>query len=74
MSDLITDPKMISALQDLGRGLKTPGDLAKLSKELLKITVEASLNAEMEAHTAMANIRRKATTQATAAMAITEKP
>jgi transposase-like protein len=41
---------MISALQDLGRGLKTPSDLAKLSKELLKITVEASLNAEMEAH------------------------
>jgi len=50
MSDMITDPKMISALQDLGRGLKTPSDLAKLSKELLKITVEASPNAEMEAH------------------------
>lgn len=50
MSDMITDPKMISALQDLGRGLKTPSDLAKLNKELLKITVEASLNAEMDAH------------------------
>ncbi len=50
MSDMIKDPKIISALQDLSRGLKSPSDLAKLSKELLKITVEASLNAEMEAH------------------------
>ncbi len=50
MSDIITDPKMISALQELGRGLKSQTDLAKLSRELLKITVEASLNAEMEAH------------------------
>ena len=50
MSDIITDPKMISALQELGRGLKSQADLAKLSRELLKITVEASLNAEMEAH------------------------
>ena len=50
MSDMIKDPKIISALQDLARGLKSPNDLAKLSKELLKITVEASLNAEMEAH------------------------
>jgi transposase-like protein len=41
---------MISALQDLARGLKSPNGLAVLSKELLKITVEASLNAEMEAH------------------------
>ena len=50
MSDIITDSKMISALQELRRGLKSQTDLAKLSRELLKITVEASLNAEMEAH------------------------
>jgi putative transposase len=50
MSDLIKDPKLISAVQELGRGLKSPSDLAKLSRELLKITVEASLNAEMDDH------------------------
>ena len=50
MSDLIKDPQLISAMQDLGRGLKSPSDLAKLSREILKITVEASLNAEMDAH------------------------
>jgi hypothetical protein len=27
-------------MQELGRGLKSPSDLAKLSRELLKITVE----------------------------------
>jgi hypothetical protein len=48
MSDLIKDPKLISAMQELGRGLKSPSDLAKLSRELLKITVEASLNAKMD--------------------------
>jgi len=51
MSDIIKDPKLILAMQELGRGLKSPSDLAKLSRELLKITVEASLNAEMDNHT-----------------------
>ncbi|MDD5463215.1 MAG: transposase [Methylococcales bacterium] len=51
MSDLIKDPKLISAMQESGRGLKSASDLAKLSRELLKITVEASLNAEMDGHT-----------------------
>jgi transposase-like protein len=37
----------ILAMQELGRGLKSPSDPAKLSRGLLKITVEASLNAEM---------------------------
>jgi hypothetical protein len=32
--------------KELGRGLKSPGDLAQLTQELLKITVEASLNAK----------------------------
>jgi putative transposase len=50
MSDLIKDPKLISAMQELGRGLKSPSDLAQLSRELLKINIEASLNAEMDAH------------------------
>jgi putative transposase len=50
MSDLIKDPNLILAMQELGRGLKSPSDLAKLSRELLKVTVEASLNAEMDDH------------------------
>ena len=50
MSDLIKDPKLILAMQELGRGLKSPSDLAKLSREILKITVQASLNAEMDEH------------------------
>jgi putative transposase len=50
MSDLIKDPTMIAALQDLARGIKSERDLAALTQDLLKITVEASLNAEMDAH------------------------
>jgi putative transposase len=50
MNDLITDPKLISAMEELGRGLKSPSDLARLSREILKITVQASLNAEMDEH------------------------
>ncbi len=50
MNDLITDPKLISAMEELGRGLKSPSDLARLSREILKITVQASLNAEMDGH------------------------
>jgi hypothetical protein len=33
MSDMIRDPKLISAMQELGRGLKSPEDLAKLSRQ-----------------------------------------
>jgi hypothetical protein len=36
-------------MQELARGLKSPCDLAQLSRELSKITIEASLNAEMDA-------------------------
>lgn len=50
MSDIIKDPIMIAALQDLARGIKSERDLAALTQDLLKITVEASLNAEMDAH------------------------
>lgn len=50
MSDIIKDPSMIAALQDLARGVKSERDLAALTQDLLKITVEASLNAEMDAH------------------------
>ena len=50
MNDIIKDPKLILAMQELGKGLKSPSDLAKLSREILKITVQASLNAEMDEH------------------------
>ena len=50
MSDLIKDPRIIAALQDLARGVKSERDLAALTQDLLKITVEASLNAELDEH------------------------
>ena len=50
MSDIINNPVLVSAMQDLARGIKSEADLSSLTRELLKITVEASLNAEMEAH------------------------
>jgi transposase-like protein len=50
MSDIIKDPTIISALQELARGVKSERDLASLTQDLLKITVEASLNAEMDDH------------------------
>ena len=50
MSNIIKEPTIISALQDLARGVKSERDLAALAQDLLKITVEASLNAEMDEH------------------------
>lgn len=50
MSDIIKDPTLISALQELAKGVKSERDLAALTQDLLKITVEASLNAEMDDH------------------------
>jgi putative transposase len=50
MSDIIKDPTIIAVLQDLARGVKSEKDLAALTQDLLKITVEASLNAEMDDH------------------------
>jgi putative transposase len=50
MSDIIKDPTIIAALQDLARSVKSEKDLAALTQDLLKITVEASLSAEMDGH------------------------
>jgi putative transposase len=50
MSNIINDPVLVSAIQDLACGIKSEADLSSLTRELLKITVETSLNPEMEAH------------------------
>ena len=50
MSNIINAPALITAIQDLARGIKSEADLSSLTRELLKITVDASLNAEVEAH------------------------
>ena len=50
ISNIINDPVLVTAIQDLARGIKSEAELSSLTRELLKITVEASLNAEMEAH------------------------
>ena len=60
MSNIINDPALVSAIQDLARGIKSEAELSSLTRELLKITVEASLNAEMEAH--LGYPKRKRTT------------
>jgi hypothetical protein len=50
MCNIINDLVLVSAIQDLARGIKSEADLSTSTWERLKITVEASLNAEMEAH------------------------
>lgn len=50
MNDLLKDPEIIAALQTLGKNLKTPAELVNLNNELTKITIEAALNGEMNAH------------------------
>ena len=46
MSNIINDPVLVSAIQDLAWGIKSEADLSSLTREL---TIEDSLNAEMEA-------------------------
>ena len=70
MSNIINDPVLVTAIQDLARGIKSEADLSSLTRELLKITVEASLNAEMEAPWATPSIRLPGIIPATAGMAI----
>jgi len=57
MSNIINDSTLVSAIQDLARGIKSETDLSSLIRELLKITVEASLNTEMEVRLANPSIR-----------------
>ncbi len=50
MKKISKETILVSAIQDLARGIQSETDLSSLTGELLKITVEASLNAEMKAH------------------------
>ena len=71
MSNIINDPVLVSAIQDLARDIKSEADLSSLTRELLKITVEASLNAEMEApHRATPSIRLQGIIPETVGMAM----
>jgi alpha-glucosidase (family GH31 glycosyl hydrolase) len=38
MSNIINDPVLVTAIQDLARGIKSEADLSSLTRELLKIT------------------------------------
>jgi hypothetical protein len=40
MSDIIKDPILVSAIQDLARGIKSEADLSSLTRELLRIAQE----------------------------------
>jgi putative transposase len=50
MNTMINNPQLVSSLQELGRGLKSPNDLSQLTQDILKITLEAALNGEMDTH------------------------
>lgn len=50
MNELFADPALIEAIQTLGKKMKTPADLAILNSELVKLTIEAALNGEMDVH------------------------
>jgi len=48
--DKTQEEKMKALAKELAKDLKTPEQLSSLTRDLLKITVEAALNAEMEHH------------------------
>ena len=50
MNELFADKALIEAIQTLGKKMKTPADLAILNSELVKLTIEAALNGEMDVH------------------------
>ncbi len=50
MSMTMNQDKIKALAAELAKDLKTPEDLSELSAQLTKITVEAALGAEMEAH------------------------
>jgi transposase-like protein len=68
MSNIINDPVLVSAIQGLARGIKSEVNRSSLARELLKITVEAPLNAEMEAHFGYPKIRLQGKIPATVGM------
>jgi hypothetical protein len=55
------------------QGVKSEKDLAALTQDLLKITVEASLNAEMDEHLGYVKHSLKAMVPVTVAMAMARK-
>ncbi len=50
MSRKSTNPKVVALARELAKDMKSEEDLSALSRELLKITVEAALGAEMDEH------------------------
>ena len=50
MSMTMDQEKIRALALELAKDVKTPEDLSALSAQLTKITVEAALGAEMEAH------------------------
>jgi transposase-like protein len=50
MSILMNKEKMPALANELVKDIKTPDDLTQLSAMLIKMTVEAALNAEMSFH------------------------
>ncbi len=57
MSRKSSNPKLEALAKELAKDLKSEEDLSALSRELLKITVETALGAEMEGTWATRNTR-----------------
>ncbi len=73
MSMTMKQAKINALAAELTKDLKTPEDLSALSAQLTKITVEAALTAEMEAHLGYAPHDAKGHTVATAVTVIARR-
>ena len=70
MSDIINNPVLVTAIQDLARGIKSEADLSSLTRELLKITVEARLMPKWKLTWATPSIRLRGIIPVTVGMAM----
>ncbi len=73
MSRKSKNPKLEAVAKELAKDLKTEEDLSALSRELLKLTVETALNAEMDDHLGYKKTPPKAVIPATAATALSTR-
>lgn len=70
MGKQMDQDKLKALAAELAKDIKSEKDLGTLTQQLIKLTVETALNAEMDEHLAMRNTPHKAAGPATIAMAI----
>jgi hypothetical protein len=67
MSRIMKEEAMRALARELAKSIKTEKDLSDFSRQLKKMTVEAALGAEMQAHLGYAKHSLRVITQAIAA-------